>query len=137
MMLDPDTLVLLQVADAFESMRDHQLAMAEAEYEEEDTPGPSPRLWSSSSAYASFPYASTPLIIEACWQYQALAPDRLQPALPDGPCQCGLQYANAYIRLNKACRILYTYSAPVDASESRWTCNAQIKILLAQSSMTA
>lgn len=67
MMLDPDTLVLLQVADAFESMRDHQLAMAEAEYEEEDTPGPSPRLWSSSSAYAFFPYASTPLIIEACW----------------------------------------------------------------------
>ena len=51
MMLDPDTLVLLQSADAFESMRDHQLARAaaEPEYEEEDIPGPSPRLWSFSS----------------------------------------------------------------------------------------
>ena len=51
MMLDPDTLVLLQSADAFESMRDHQLARAaaEPEYEEEDIPGPSPTLWSSSS----------------------------------------------------------------------------------------
>lgn len=102
-----DTLVLLQSADAFESMRDHQLAMAEPEHEEEDTPGPSPRLWSSSSPHASFPYPSTPPIIEACWQHQDHAPDQLQPALPDGPCHCGLQYTNAYIRVNKACRILY------------------------------
>ena len=63
--------------------------------------------WSSSSPHASFPYPSTPPIIEACWQHQDQAPDRSQPALPDSPCHCGLLYTNAYVRVNKACCILY------------------------------
>ena len=66
--------------------------------------------WSSSSPHASFPYPSTPPIIEACWQHQDQAPDRSQPALPDSPCHCGLLYTNAYVRVNKACCILYAAS---------------------------
>ena len=68
-------ILLLQSADAFESLRDHQLAMAEPEDEQADNAEPAPGLRSSSSPHASFPYPSTPPIIEACWQHHARTPE--------------------------------------------------------------
>ena len=136
MMFDPDTLVLLQSADAFASMRDHQLAMAEPELEEKDAPRSSPRLWSSSSQHASFPYPPTPPLIKACWQHQDQAPERLQSACPGGPCQCGLRYPNAYVRVNNTCGSLYP--APrCGCKQELFELQCPNQTLLAQSFMMA
>ena len=57
--------LLLQSADAYEEMRNLQLAQAEYEDDDDANPTPDPALWRSSSPHDTLPYPSTPSIIES------------------------------------------------------------------------